>query len=109
MIKHLPPILQENSRRYGFLLFLFFSFFLTAGAFAQTATVYTNKPDYLPGDIVVIEGDGWKPGEQVKLDVDHSTISHGNTILYATADATGHIYNNQYIIQQIHLGELFIL
>jgi len=110
MIKPLPPsIFKENSRNYGFLLFLFFSFFLTAGAFAQNATVKTDKADYLPGDVVLITGDGWQAGEQVKLEIDHSTISHGNTALYAIADNNGHIYNNQYIIQQIHLGESFVL
>jgi hypothetical protein len=72
-------------------------------------TVYTDKADYQPGDVVIIEGDGWRPGEQVKLEIDHSTISHGNTILYATADASGHIRNDEFIIQSFHLGESFVL
>ncbi|THU31526.1 T9SS type A sorting domain-containing protein [Niastella caeni] len=79
-------------------------------AFSQTiATVYTDKSDYQPGDVVIIEGDGWRPGEQVKLDIDHSTVTHGNTVLYATADSTGHIKNDQFTIQSFHLGESFIV
>ncbi|WP_165760456.1 immunoglobulin domain-containing protein, partial [Niastella populi] len=72
-------------------------------------TVYTDKADYQPGEVVIIEGDGWRPGEQVKLEIDHSTITHGNTVLYATADDRGHIRNEQYVIQAIHWGESFIL
>ena len=81
-----------------------------AKGFAQTSTtVYTDKPDYHPGDTVIIQGDGWQPGEQVKLEIDHSTITHGNTVLYATANGGGHIYNNEFIIQPQHLGENFTL
>jgi uncharacterized protein YjdB len=73
------------------------------------ATVYTDKADYLPGETVIIEGDGWEAGEQVKLEIDHSTVSHSNTVLYATADANGHIYNNEFLIKEIHLDEFFTL
>ncbi|MCS3798437.1 hypothetical protein GGD38_003807, partial [Chitinophagaceae bacterium OAS944] len=72
-------------------------------------TVYTDKLDYQPGEVVIIEGDGWRPGEQVKLEIDHSTITHGNTILYATADVNGHIRNDEFTIQSFHLGENFTL
>ena len=79
-------------------------------AFGQTTpTVYTDKSDYQPGDVVIIEGDNWQSGETVKLEIDHSTVTHGNTILYAIADANGHIRNEQYVIQAFHLGESFIL
>ncbi len=30
------------------------------------------KHDYQPGEVVIIEGDGWRPGEQVRLEIDHS-------------------------------------
>ena len=49
--------------------------------FGQTTpTVYTDKSDYQPGEVVIIEGDGWQSGETVKLEIDHSTVTHGNTI-----------------------------
>jgi len=42
----------------------------TAG-FGQVATVTTDKTDYIPGEIVFIEGSGWLPGETVLLVIDH--------------------------------------
>lgn len=96
---------QLNFQR-GLLVLVFF--LLTAFG-AQAQTIKTDQADYLPGDIVQITGDGWQSGEQVKLEIDHSTISHGNTVLYATADNNGLITNNEYVIQQIHLGESFVL
>ncbi|MDQ3846190.1 MAG: hypothetical protein M3342_19605, partial [Bacteroidota bacterium] len=98
--------------RYLLLPFLTMAFScLTAFAQGQTTTptVYTDKADYLPGETVIIEGDGWKAGEQVKLEIDHSTVTHGNTVLNATADDKGHIYNNEFVIQPQHLHESFNL
>ncbi|KAA5548760.1 T9SS type A sorting domain-containing protein [Adhaeribacter rhizoryzae] len=109
MIKHLPPILlRENSRCYGILLFLFFSLFLTAGAFAQTVT--TDKLDYQPGDIVKVTGTGWQPGETVQLHFDETpaVCANGHN-RYAVADANGNIYNDQYLIEIRHLGVSFVL
>jgi hypothetical protein len=92
------------------LLVMLIAILCAISSFGQTIpTVYTDKIDYQPGDVVIIEGDGWRPGEQVKLEIDHSTITHGNTILYATADVNGHIRNEEFIIQSFHLGETFVL
>ncbi|HLL44208.1 MAG TPA: hypothetical protein VK369_13760, partial [Segetibacter sp.] len=99
----------------GLLAFMLFTtiFFSVSSLSAQStdanSTVYTDKEDYHPGETVIIEGDGWESGEQVKLEIDHSTVTHGNTVLYATADDNGHIYNNEFVIRDEHLGETFIL
>lgn len=112
------PICHPASRfgrvAYALWLLLLLGWLGAPAARAQltsqtTATVYTDWPDYLPGDIVVIEGDGWQAGEAVTLVIDHSTISHGNTVLSATADANGRIRNDQFVIQPIHFGEFFTL
>jgi hypothetical protein len=67
MIKHLPPILlRENTKRYGILLFLFFSLFLTAGAFAQTVT--SDKDDYAPGEVATITGSSWTNDQTVHIE-----------------------------------------
>jgi hypothetical protein len=86
-------------------------FFSISSVSAQStvATVTTDKADYSPGETVVIEGDGWDAGEQVKLEIDHSTVTHGNTVLYAAADENGHIYNEEFVIEPEHLGEIFTL
>ncbi len=103
------PATAAARSRWVFSVWLLLCFLASnAAVFGQTATVYTDKADYLPGEIVIIQGDGWQAGEQVRLEIDHSTISHGNTVLYATAN-DGHIYNNEYLIQDIHFGESFIL
>ena len=40
------------------------------GLKAQTATIVTDKDDYLPGEYVIITGTGWTPGETVNLHFD---------------------------------------
>ena len=63
---------------------------------AQTATVMTDKPDYAPGTIVTITGAGWQPGETVTLSFVESPLIDTHPDLYATADANGNIFNNQF-------------
>ncbi|HEY4695861.1 MAG TPA: DUF5011 domain-containing protein, partial [Candidatus Hydromicrobium sp.] len=71
-------------------------------------TVTTDKDDYSPGEIVVVTGSGWLPGETVKLDFViiplQLTLSY-----YAIADGEGNIYNNEYIIFEHHLRQTIIL
>ena len=39
---------------------------------AAPATVVTDRADYLPGDAAVITGNGFRPGERVRLQVLHT-------------------------------------
>src|SRR5687767_5049251 len=48
------------------------------------ATVQTDKPDYQPGDYVIITGSGWTPGESVSLNI-VSDCGCTNVTYYATA------------------------
>ncbi|NEU06847.1 hypothetical protein GZH53_00850, partial [Flavihumibacter sp. R14] len=79
---------------------------------AQTATVVTDKADYSPGQYVIITGTGWSPGERVDFRFDETpkpatcVNSHD---LFATADASGNIYNDQFLIKENHLGVAFVL
>ncbi|MEJ8820311.1 immunoglobulin domain-containing protein, partial [Lacibacter sp. H407] len=76
------------------------------------ATVTTDKPDYQPGDTVLITGTGWQPGETVKLDVDEEPkpttclLPHD---LIVVADADGKIYSKEFLIKENHLGVTFTL
>lgn len=63
---------------------------------AQTPTVMTDQPDYAPGTIVTITGSGWQPGETVTLNFVESPLYDTHPDLYATADANGNIFNNQF-------------
>ena len=71
------------------------------------ATVATDKPDYSPGEIVTITGEGWAPGEIVDLDILNSLDGHD--YLTATANAAGEIYNNEFLITWEHVGLTFWL
>lgn len=65
-------------------------------AVAQTATVITDQADYAPGTIVTITGSGWQPGETVTLNLVETPLIDTHPDLYATADANGDIFNNQF-------------
>src|SRR3989304_1138673 len=56
-------------------------------------TVATDKDGYSPGEIVVVAGSGWLPGETVKLDFVILPLQLTLTY-YATAGSEGNIYNN---------------
>ncbi len=70
--------------------------------------VTTDKDDYSPGEIVVVTGSGWLPGETVKLDFAIIPLQMTLTY-YAIADGEGNIYNNEYIIFEHHLRQTIIL
>ncbi len=75
--------------------------------FAKPA-VTTDKDDYSPGELVIVTGAGWLPGETVELSF--YEIPFQLTVkYYAIADGEGNIFNNQYIIYEHHLGQTIIL
>jgi len=84
--------------------------FVSTSVFGQ-ATVYTDKPDYHPGDTVEITGAGWQPGEIVQVifdEVPDLPFCSGHS-LTTIANWNGEIYNKQFIIRQSHLGIFFNL
>ncbi|MDZ4328996.1 MAG: MBG domain-containing protein, partial [Flavobacterium sp.] len=93
------------------IVFLAANLFFTSVAFGQ-ATVTTDKDDYAPGEYVIITGTGWTPGETVTLHFDETPkpatclLPHDMT---AVADASGNIYNNQFLIKINHIGVAFLL
>ena len=70
--------------------------------------ITTDKDDYYPGEIVIVKGNGWLPGETVRLTFDEVPYNPP-VILYATADDEGDIYNTQYLIETHHLGATITL
>src|SRR5574338_1429223 len=76
---------------------------------AQFASVITDQDDYVPGDTVVITGEQWLPGETVLLVITDDSVANSNDTLYAIADASGNIYNNDFIIQVYHVQHSFTL
>ncbi|WP_313808439.1 hypothetical protein, partial [Flavobacterium sp.] len=75
-------------------------------------TIETDKPDYQPGEYVVITGTGWQPGETVSLDFHEDPVPSTCLLphdMVAVADEFGNIYNNQFLVKLNHLGVTFTL
>jgi len=76
------------------------------------ATVTTDKDDYHPGETVHIRGNGWKPGETVRLVLNEITASGApgpKRRFTALADAFGQIANSQYAPEVENLHSTFFL
>ena len=79
---------------------------------SRFATIKTDRDDYLPGNIVVITGTGYKPDEQVFLHM-HQDRS-GDVLDYwtdfaTTADAEGKIWDATYAPKPQDLGSHYHL
>ena len=75
------------------------------------ATIFTDKPDYIPTEYVLVTGSGWLPGETVQLDFHETLIDLlQQTITYTTiADSSGNIRDIQYLVELRHYGASFVL
>jgi hypothetical protein len=63
----------------------------------REVVVQTDKPGYLPGEVVVITGSGWEPGEAVTLLLQEDPKFHGDRKVSVIADSFGAIFDNQFI------------
>jgi hypothetical protein len=73
----------------------------------NTVSVTTDKPDYSPGEYVIITGDGWDVGETVNL---HLLSDCGCVDTVMTVIATnGSIYHDEFLITSDHIGASFVL
>src|SRR5947199_272017 len=73
------------------------------------ATVKTDQADYAPGQVVTITGSGWQFGEVVSLVLHEDPAIDTHPTLTATADASGHILNNQFVPDVHDVGVRFYL
>jgi hypothetical protein len=73
------------------------------------ATVRTDKEDYQPGEVVTVTGEGWAPGESVELVFNEAPAQHEPEIFYATADASGNIFNDEKPLELHDLGVRYYL
>src|SRR5437773_7171121 len=72
------------------------------------ATVTTDKPDYVPGETVVISGTGWTANQEVALHIDDSNgIARWDASVMA--DGVGNISNSDFVIQPEDVGLAFTL
>ncbi|MGH9531006.1 MAG: kelch repeat-containing protein [Terriglobales bacterium] len=71
------------------------------------ATVRSDRDDYSPGEVVVISGGGWQPGETVTLRFTEVPASHEEHSLTTVADASGNILNDDYVVEPHDIGVRF--
>ena len=58
-------------------------------------TLRSDKPDYAPGETVTLMGEGWRPNEQVAINIRESS-GDPDTNLTATADANGAFTSSEF-------------
>src|SRR5712671_388211 len=97
------------ARLASFALFLSLQTFIGVSLASAQATVQTDKPDYSPGDFVVVTGSGWMPGETVSLTFDESPVLHAPEVLAALADSLGNIRSDEYLVEDEDLGTTYTL
>ena len=75
------------------------------------ATIESGKPEYHPGEIAAFTGTGWKPGEQVLLEVRALPLDQHNVEFTAAAlaDSTGQISLGGFNIDRSHVGATFLI
>jgi cysteine-rich repeat protein len=71
--------------------------------------VTTDKSDYQPGDVIVLTGTGWQPGEAVSMVLSVDPQMHPDVSLSSVADDSGSFTNTDYIVQDSDLGVTFTL
>src|SRR5438046_4188317 len=74
---------------------------------AGAATVATDKPDYAPGENVVITGSGWEPGETVVLILHEEPQLDPDLQLTAFADENGDFTNTDFSVDVFDIGVTF--
>ncbi len=69
----------------------------------------TNKGDYHPGEYVTVSGSGFLPGETVSLTFNETPYQHPDNVIFTTANSSGEIYNQDFLINENDLGATFTL
>lgn len=71
------------------------------------AALASGKPDYHPGETVVLTGMGWQPGEVVTIVMTVAPATHGPITLMATANQAGNFTDTSYVVQPSELDVTF--
>jgi Bacterial Ig-like domain (group 3)/Galactose oxidase, central domain/Kelch motif len=74
------------------------------------ATIDTDKSDYAPGERATFSGTGWKPGEQVLVQVAAFPLDQHSVefTAVAQADSVGRITTTPFNVDRSHLGVRFL-
>ena len=74
---------------------------------SDVATIESDKSSYVPGDVVVITGEGWLPSETVSLTFNEDPLQHDPYVFYSVADDNGNILNSDFIVEDHDVGTAF--
>src|SRR5215218_6132629 len=90
--------MRRGSRLWSVLFGMLVAFALASPARADvydpadwTPSVWSDKADYAPGELVTLAGAGWQPGETVNIVVNDDAGRTWRRDVDVTADATGAI------------------
>src|SRR5439155_24056010 len=78
-------------------------------SFARSATVTTNKTEYVPGEIVVASGSGYLPGETVVLTLQESPPTDTHGPYTSVANGSGNFVNSNFVPNSADVGVTFTL
>lgn len=81
-------------------------------ALRRTASIRTDRDDYMPSETAAITGSGFVPGEVVEVQVQHltgPTGGNGHAPFYVNADANGAIATSWFVDPDDSLGSRFVL
>src|SRR5947199_8420756 len=98
------PTPQASPRSFARLVGLVGGFLAALALPASAATVATDKPDYAPGQTVVMTGSGWEPGETVNLVLYEDPAVDPPLQLTAVADANGDFMNADFLVDVFDRG-----
>src|SRR5438876_10209928 len=105
----MKPTPQAKPRSCARLVALIVGFLAALALPASAATVATDKPDYAPGENVVITGSGWAPGETVVLILHEEPQLDPDLQLTAFADGNGDFTNTDFSVDIFDIGVTFTL
>src|SRR6266508_1930150 len=63
----------------------------------RSVFVQTDKTEYARGEVIVVTGSGWDPGEAVTLLLHEEPAAHADRRVTVIADASGNIFDNQFM------------
>ncbi len=63
----------------------------------RSVVLQTDKMNYAPGEVIIVAGSGWDPGEAVTLRLHEEPAAHADRSVTVIADASGNIWDNQFM------------
>src|SRR6266542_2576921 len=63
----------------------------------RSVVLQTDKMNYAPGEVIIVAGSGWDPGEAVTLRLHEEPAAHADRSVTVIADASGNIWDNRFM------------